>query len=184
MDDGGAANAPLTDVMAEDPRWDAADLSMLAETAARATLAHLDLPAAGFEIAVLGADDARIATLNAEFRGKAQPTNVLSWPSEDRAPDTPGARPERPLAASDADPAHLGDIALAFETCNAEAEAIGKPLRAHVTHLVVHGTLHLLGYDHVTEADAVLMERLETEVLGKLGLPDPYKEVWGPAGSA
>lgn len=164
--------APLTETILEDDRWGA--LEPLAETAARATLDHLGLPPEGFEIAVLGCDDARIAALNADFRGRPRPTNVLSWPEEDRAPVTEGAMPEPPEPGDADDPEHLGDIALAFDTCAAEARTAGKPFEAHVTHLVVHGVLHLLGYDHVRDGDAALMERVEAEILGKLGLPDPY----------
>jgi probable rRNA maturation factor len=68
----------------------------------------------------------------------------------------------------------LGDIAISYDTCAAEARAAGKPITAHVTHLIVHGVLHLLGYDHIDDTDAALMERLEVEILGKLGLDDPY----------
>ena len=165
---------PLTDVVTEDPRWDAAGLAVLAERAAMATLAALDLDPEGFEIVVLGADDARIAALNADFRGKPQPTNVLSWPSEDRAPEAEGGRPARPEPGDPDDPESLGDIALAWETCAAEAQAAGKPMADHVTHLVVHGVLHLLGHDHVRDGDATLMEGLEVRILAELGLSDPY----------
>jgi probable rRNA maturation factor len=68
----------------------------------------------------------------------------------------------------------LGDIAIAYETCAAEAEVVGKPLAQHTTHLIVHSTLHLLGFDHDRDLDATLMERLEVEILGNLGLADPY----------
>ena len=119
-------------------------------------------------------DDARIATLNADFRGKPQPTNVLSWPSEGRGADVAGEDPERPEPGEDDDPEMLGDIAIAWETCAREAEAQGKPMVDHVTHLVVHGVLHLLGYDHVEDADAAVMERLEVGILASLGVSDPY----------
>jgi len=140
----------------------------LANTAIGATLTHLDLDAQSFEIALLACDDARIAELNGDFRAKPTPTNVLSWPSEERSPDVPGTHPEAP------DDIELGDIAIAFETCTREAETQNKPFEAHVSHLLVHGTLHLLGYDHINDADAVLMEQLEREILGKMGIPDPY----------
>ena len=165
---------PLTDVVIEDPRWDAAGLEALAERAALATLSALDLDPEGFEIVVMGADDARIAALNADFRGKPQPTNVLSWPSEERAAEDEGGDPDRPEPGDADDPESLGDIALAWETCEAEAQAASKPMRDHVTHLVVHGVLHLLGYDHVRDGDATLMEGLEVRILAELGLPDPY----------
>ncbi|MGP6086769.1 rRNA maturation RNase YbeY [Antarctobacter jejuensis] len=171
----------LTDTIFEDDRWEAAGLEPLAERAATATLRHLGLDPAEFEIAVLGCDDARIAVLNTDFRGKPSATNVLSWPSEDLAPETDGARPEAP-EPEDEKPHHLGDIALAYETCAQEAADQGKPMEQHVTHLIVHGVLHLLGYDHMRDADATLMERTEVEILGNLGLPDPYGIDDGPAG--
>lgn len=167
----------LTDTILEDDRWRDADLETLAETAARAALIHLGLDPDRFEIAVLGCDDARIAALNADFREKPAATNVLSWPSEERGAGTDGDMPHLPGAGSaGGPPEELGDIAIAFETCTREARAAGKPLADHVTHLIVHGTLHLLGFDHIRDKDATLMESLETEILGKMGLPDPYME--------
>lgn len=163
----------LVETVIEDPRWEAAGLPALAERAARAALAAAGLDPDRYEIALLGADDARIAALNADFRGRARPTNVLSWPAEDLAPAAEGAAPTPP-APGGAEPASLGDIALAFDTCAAEAEAAGLTLGQHVTHLVVHATLHLLGYDHRRDGDATRMERLETEILASLGVADPY----------
>lgn len=159
------------DTIVEDDRWQAAGLEALAARAAEATLAHLGLDPAEWEIAVLGCDDARIAALNEDFRDKAGPTNVLSWPSEERGAEVDGAVPEPPESGPDPE---LGDIAIAYDTCAKEAEAAGRPMQDHVTHLIVHGLLHLLGYDHVRDKDATLMERTEVEILGKLGLPDPY----------
>ncbi|MCD1619857.1 rRNA maturation RNase YbeY [Salipiger marinus] len=164
----------LTDTLIEDDRWQQAGIAPLAETAARATLTHLGLDPDGFEIAVLACDDARIAELNAEFRGKPVPTNVLSWPSEERGAEEDGAAPDLPEAEDGPFATELGDLAIAYETCAREAEAAEKRLSDHVTHLVVHGTLHLLGYDHERDADATLMEGLETEILGNLGIADPY----------
>ncbi len=164
----------LTDTLIEDHRWQEAGLEALAETAARATLTHLGLDPADWEIAVLACDDARIATLNASFREKPTPTNVLSWPETDLTPEIAGACPEKPQQGGDEGPQHLGDIAIAFETCAREATEQDKPMADHVTHLLVHGTLHLLGYDHIRDQDATLMEATEAAILGKLGLPDPY----------
>jgi len=161
----------LTDTLIEDPRWGDIDLSALAERAATTTLSHLGLDPSTWNIAVLACDDARIATLNADFRGKPQPTNVLSWPSEDRAADIAGARPDLPGPGPDPE---LGDIAIAYDTCASEAQAANKSLADHVTHLIIHATLHLLGYDHIRDQDATLMETTEVAILGKLGLPDPY----------
>lgn len=158
----------------EDARWDAFGLKALAERAARATLIGLGLPVDGFAISLLGCGDARIAVLNADFRGKPQPTNVLSWPSEERGAEFVGEAPEPPEAGAADDPESLGDIAIAWDTCAREAEGQGKPMADHVTHLIVHGVLHLLGYDHIEDEDAALMEALEVRILASLGVSDPY----------
>lgn len=161
------------DVILEAPAWEAAGLESLAARASAAALAELGLEPAQYEISLLACDDARIGALNAEFRGKPAPTNVLSWPEEDLSPETAGARPALP-APSGPSEGFLGDIAIAFETCAREAEEQGKPFADHVTHLLVHATLHLLGYDHIRDEDATLMEALEVEILGNLGIADPY----------
>ncbi|MDO5530064.1 MAG: rRNA maturation RNase YbeY, partial [Paracoccus sp. (in: a-proteobacteria)] len=135
------------DTLIEDDRWQAAGLDALAARAGAAVLAHLGMDP-GTEIVVMGCDDARIAALNAGFRGQDRATNVLSWPSVEHRPAAPGAPPALP--ETDA----LGDIAIAFETCEAEARDQGKDFTDHVTHLLVHAMLHLAGYDHETEADA------------------------------
>jgi probable rRNA maturation factor len=159
------------DVVIEDERWAAAGIEALSTRAVGATLAHLGHAVGAWEVVVLACDDARIAALNADFRGKPRPTNVLSWPSEDRASEEAGAAPASPDAEQGPE---LGDIALAYETCAREAAEAGIPFENHVLHLVVHGTLHLLGYDHVRDADGDLMEMTEVEILASLGVPDPY----------
>jgi probable rRNA maturation factor len=161
------------DTLIEDGRWREIDLPALADRAAGATLASLGLDPAGFEISLLACDDDRIAALNADFRGSAQPTNVLSWPSEERAAAVAGQPPVVPEGDS-VNPLELGDIAIAYDTCAAEATARGKRLSDHATHLIVHATLHLLGYDHIEDPDAALMEGLEARVLAGLGVDDPY----------
>ncbi|MBB5723731.1 putative rRNA maturation factor [Loktanella ponticola] len=161
------------DVIIEDPRWVALDFETLAVVASDAALTRLGLEASEFEVSILACDDARIAVLNQDFRAKSTPTNVLSWPSDERAADIPGDMPEMPSPGPDNE---LGDIAIAYDTCSREAAEQGKPVADHVTHLIVHGTLHLLGFDHENEPDAALMEGLETEILGNLGLADPYRE--------
>lgn len=114
----------------------------------------------GAEVSILFTDDAEIRALNREYRGKDAPTNVLSFPAPARIPGCYG-------------PA-LGDIALARETVAAEASAGDLTFADHLTHLIVHGFLHLLGYDHETESEAVVMEGLETAILANLGIADPY----------
>lgn len=173
----GMGSAMEIDILIEDDGWDAAMLDRVADTALSAVLAELDLPPEGIALSILACGDDRIATLNAEFRGKPTPTNVLSWPSEDRAAEEPGAMPDlSELSDPDPDgpPAELGDIALALGVLTREAAEAGKPFDHHLTHLMVHGILHLLGFDHISDADAALMEGLETRILARLGIPDPY----------
>ncbi len=162
------------DILIEDPRWQAANLEGLATQAYGAVLAYFQMPDAGYEISIMGCDDARITALNQGFREKDSPTNVLSWPAEDRS--TAGKRPEIPASDPHGPPTELGDIAISYETCKREATAAGKRMEHHVTHLIVHGVLHLLGYDHIIDKDAAIMEAIEVEILGKMGISDPYCE--------
>lgn len=124
------------------------------------------------EISVLFADDADVAALNQAHRGKAGPTNVLSfalWADAPGAPCPPGA------------PQALGDVVLAFETVRREADGAGKSFTDHTSHLIVHGILHLLGYDHTDPAEAEHMESLETRILAALGVADPHAQSAAPA---
>ncbi len=161
------------DIVIEDPAWNVLDLQQISECAARVSLRHLGLGESA-EIALLATDDAGIRKLNAGFRDKDVATNVLSWPAQDLTPEAPGGQPALPEADFPGEPLFLGDIALAWQTCVREAESAEKPLVDHIVHLFVHGLLHLLGYDHICDEDALLMERLEVEILGSLGMPSPY----------
>ncbi len=114
----------------------------------------------GGDVSLCLADDAALRALNSRWRGIDKPTNVLSFPAA--RSDPPGAAPA------------LGDIALAFETLAREAGELGVPLADHYRHLVAHGFLHLIGYDHETDAEAERMEALETRILARLGAADPY----------
>ena len=116
------------------------------------------------EVSVLLADDDRLRTLNRAWRGHDKPTNVLSFPAF-----PPGGIPPGP------EPVPIGDIALALETVLREAAAEDKPPADHLAHLVVHGTLHLLGHDHETDEEAALMEGSEARALARLGIADPYR---------
>lgn len=148
----------------EDEAWKAAlpDAEAVVTGAADAALKAGGAGPESTELTVLLADDAAVADLNARFRDKRGPTNVLSFP----APES--ARP------------HLGDIALAYGVCAAEAQAQGKPLANHLSHLVAHGVLHLLGWDHQSDDAAEAMERLEREILADLAIPDPYGPQFWP----
>ena len=165
---------PLVDTLIEDDRWTALDLTVLAERAGQAALAGAGIAPQGFSLCLMACDDARIAILNAQFRGKTTPTNVLSWPSKDRAAEVFGDPPPAPEPGPPDDPLHLGDVALAYDTCQREAAEQEKSLSDHACHLIVHGTLHLLGYDHEDDEDAALMERIEISALATLGVANPY----------
>lgn len=144
------------EIEAEDWTATLPDAAAVVERAARAALGRV-----GGEVVVLLTDDESVRDLNARFRDRDRPTNVLSFP----AAPVPGVG-DSPL----------GDVALAFGVCAAEAEAQGKPLSDHLTHLVVHGVLHLLGRDHVDDAEAGAMEAEERTILAGLGVPDPYRD--------
>ncbi len=152
------------DVIIDDERW--ADALAGAEALAqecRAAAAGFE-PRLHFGAALLLADDRTLQELNRRFRGQDKPTNVLSFPS----------------GGGDAD--FLGDIAIAFETCRREAEMEGMSFRDHAAHLIVHGLLHLAGYDHEEDEEAERMESLETEILARLGIADPYRDAGDAAG--
>ena len=112
--------------------------------------------------------------MNGTFRDKAKPTNVLSWPSAERGSEYAGEAPELPEPGTLEAPEPLGDIAIAFDTCAREAAEQEKTFDAHVTHLLIHGILHLFGYDHIDDDDAELMEDTERQILAALGIADPY----------
>jgi probable rRNA maturation factor len=145
-------------------RWreDLPDLAEIVETACRAALAAVQDRGQGpVEVSVVLADDATIKDLNRRYRGIDKPTNVLSFPIRSEAGNPSATR-------------LLGDVVLGYETVRREADAAVKPLGHHLCHLVVHGVLHLVGYDHETDEDAAEMEPLETAILARLNIPDPY----------
>lgn len=169
----GMADATLDlAVLTETPGWlaklpDAVDLCRSAASAAFAAADRRWFVSGGsVEACLLLSDNERIRALNNAFRGRDEPTNVLSFPSVE--PDVLAA------VGADGSPSALGDIVIALETASAEAALESKPLADHLRHLVVHGTLHLLGYDHATAGEATEMEALEVRVLATLGIADPY----------
>lgn len=140
------------------------DLEQQARRAVSAALRHLDAGTAPLEISLVFTDDAEQRGLNRDYRHKDSATNVLSFPNMDDAA----------VAAPEGLPRLLGDVVLARETIAREADAQGKSFADHTTHLLVHGILHLLGYDHLEAAGAAEMEALEVEILAGLGIADPY----------
>ena|SRR5579864_9342561 len=168
---GQAEQPGLTvDVLVESAQWEAlptAEAIIRAAMAVAAKARPTQISGAqisGAEVSVLLCDDAAIAALNARWRGREGPTNVLSFPVPRDEPDSRSS--DRPTP--------LGDIAIAYETVAREAADHGKPLPHHLAHLAVHGFLHLLGYDHELEGEAERMERLERDILAEIGIPDPY----------
>jgi probable rRNA maturation factor len=139
--------------------------------AARAALSGAGVGFADAEFSLMLADDTTIAGLNHTYRGRDAPTDVLSFANSDLPPA--GSLPDEPLPDKRA-PVLLGDVVVAFETASADAAEQDKPLSDHLVHLVVHGALHLLGYDHEDEADASRMENVEIAVLAGLGIANPY----------
>ncbi len=157
----------LTDVVIEDDRWTEMGLATLADRAARVALKVAGVEVHGREIVIMACDDDRIAELNADFRRKDKATNVLSWPAYHLTPQTAGQIPDD---GGDS----FGDIAIAYETCVREALEKAIPPQDHVTHLIIHGCLHLLGYDHESDHDADIMEGLEIKALAQLDISNPY----------
>jgi probable rRNA maturation factor len=158
---------PITEVLVVADCWQA---EPDAETVIQRTIAtaaeFVTADVAETELAVMLTDDAGIRTLNSNWRGIDKPTNVLSFPA---------LPPSGPRGPDDA-PRMLGDIAIAYQTMRKEADDEQKPFDHHLSHLAVHGFLHLIGYDHETDDDAETMEALEREILSQLGIPDPYAD--------
>lgn len=163
----------MADIIIEDERWAKINLRKLSNLAIDSVLNHLGL-STDWDISILACDDPKITELNADFRDKPAPTNVLSWPSNDLAPIKAGERPAAPQMDRFGEN-ELGDIAISYDTCAREAAQQNITMDDHTTHLLMHGCLHLLGYDHETDADAALMEGIESHLLEKLGIADPYK---------
>jgi probable rRNA maturation factor len=159
------AALPMTEVLVVADGWQSEPDAEAVIQRAIATAAEIaDADTGEAELAVMLTDDAGIRTLNNNWRGIDKPTNVLSFPA---------LPPTGPAGPDDA-PRMLGDIAIAFETTRSEADDEQKPFDHHLSHLAVHGFLHLIGYDHEADDDAEAMEALETEILAQLGIPDPY----------
>ena len=158
---------PITEVLVVAECWQAEpEAEAIIQRAIEAAVGLVDADVGEAELAVMLTDDSGIRTLNNNWRGIDKPTNVLSFPA---------LPPTGPVGPDDA-PRMLGDIAIAYQTMRREADEEQKPFDHHLSHLAVHGYLHLIGYDHENDADAEAMESLETEILAQLGIPDPYTD--------
>jgi len=158
---------PLTDILVVADCWQAEpEAEAVIQQAIRFAADNVDVGPDETELAIMLTDDAGIRTLNSNWRGIDKPTNVLSFP----ALQPTGAR------GPDDAPRMLGDIAIAYETTRREADEEGKPFDHHLSHLAIHGFLHLIGYDHENDVDAEEMEALEQTILAQLGIPDPYAD--------
>ena len=159
---------PVTEVLIVADAWKSepeADAVIHRAVAVAAEMTDADT--ADAELAVMLTDDAGIRTLNSNWRGIDKPTNVLSFPAW---------LPTRVAGVDDDVPPMLGDIAIAYETARREADDEQKPFDHHLSHLTIHGFLHLVGYDHETDDEAEAMEALDAEILAQLGIPDPYAD--------
>jgi len=157
----------MTEVLVVADAWqNEPDAEAVIQRAVAAAAEMVDADTGEAELAIMLTDDSGIRTLNCNWRGIDKPTNVLSFPA---------LQPSGAAGADDA-PRMLGDIAIAYETTRKEADDEQKPFDHHLSHLAVHGFLHLIGYDHEKDDDAEVMEALETEILAQLGIPDPYAD--------
>ena len=157
----------MTEVIIAADCWqDQPDAEAVIQRAIDAAAQISEADAGNAEIAVMLTDDAGIRTLNNNWRSIDKPTNVLSFPA---------LQPTGPVGEDDP-PRMLGDIAIAYQTMRREADEAQKPFAHHLSHLTVHGFLHLIGYDHESDDEAEEMEALETEILAQLGIPNPYAD--------
>ena len=167
--DGTGRACATVDLVLDDPGW----LDELPDAARNACLAALGTACPGSKavVSLVLSNDRQIAVLNRRWRNVDAPTDVLSFPSEERVP---GAALTAAAGAPEDAAIELGDIVVARETVMRDATCRVRPLRDHLAHIVIHGTLHLLGYEHETNDRAEVMETMERTVLAGLGIPDPY----------
>ena len=158
------------DLIMEEARWKTLNLLQIANAAFKATLSQLNLRSENFICCIFACSSKKIKGLNAQFRGKNISTNVISFPS---TPDICGVKSCSKLE-DNVDPFELGDIAIAYDVCKKEADVSKIDFEHHVYHLIIHSVLHLLGYDHEEEKNAAKMEKIEVQVLAKLGITNPY----------
>lgn len=163
----------MLELVNESHDWDQEVFKTLAENAVSSTLLYLGYDPSTFEVAILTCDDEKISELNYKFCNKSKITNILSWPEKDLSARISGEMPLKVLVSKQ-DIIFLGNMAISYQFTVAEAKEQEKSFHDHVHHLLVHGTLHLLGFAHDLELDAKIMEKIEIEILAKALISDPY----------
>ena len=160
------------EVVVDNDCWEELDVVSLAHQGFVSVMQHFELDPEIYDVEMLACDDPCIAKLNSNFRGIKKSTNVLSWPSADRSPKNERQFPPKMAPSGEG---FLGDIAISYDTCLREVKGSERKIEHHVSHLIVHAVLHLIGYDHENDTDALLMETIEVEILRKMGITSPYK---------
>ena len=162
-------------VLIEEKKWQEINLKKILLRVVEPALSFLSNLEPNYEIALLASNDKSISKLNLKYRNMGSATNILSWPEYNLKNVLPGKMPEKlPVSGHDNCKISLGNLAVAYETCKSEANSIGISLENHMSHLLLHGFLHLVGFDHHNDLDAELMEGIEVKLLGGLGISNPY----------
>ena len=164
----------------QDHRWKSLPLDRIAQVSLNLITENILKKSNNFEISVLASNDYEISLLNMRFRGYNSPTDILSWPEHEYYRSKPGEFPKIASRSNLAQEAgFLGNLAISYDRCSIDSEKANLTLEDHLSHLLVHGCLHLVGFDHQNELDAALMETMEKELLAVLGIKNPYKLIDG-----
>jgi probable rRNA maturation factor len=166
-----------TNVLFKDKRWTEVPLEEIAKTALNLIVDRFLGKNNNFEVSILASNDSEIRKLNKNFRGKNTNTNIISWPEYNPQSKQPGDFPKQ-INKSKSDPegkTFLGNLAISFERCSTEAEEKNINFEDHILHLLLHGYLHLVGFNHQNELDATLMENIEIRLLSGVGIKNPYE---------
>ena len=164
-------------IVFEDSRWQILPLKKIALASLNLVADNVFLNSKDLEISILASNDCELMDLNKQFRGHNVPTNILSWPEHDYKRTKPGELPKRISKSSDCinGSYFLGNLAISFDRCSTEAENRNITVEDHIAHLLIHGCLHLVGFDHDNKLDAILMENIEKKLLSDLGIKNPYE---------
>tara|TARA_S200000501_G_scaffold344014_1_gene355420 strand:+ start:285 stop:806 length:522 start_codon:yes stop_codon:yes gene_type:complete len=162
-------------VLIEERRWLEINLRKILSGVIKSVLSFLNNCESNYEISLLASNDKNISELNKKYRNVRSATNILSWPEYSLKNLLPGKMPKTlPVPGNGNSTISLGNLAIAYETCKKEAKINGISLESHMSHILLHGFLHLVGFDHHNDLDAELMEGIEVSLLSSLGIPNPY----------